>query len=245
MSKVSTAFVLAGGLGTRLSSVIADRPKAMGEVAGSPFLEHLLNYWISQGITEFVLCTGYMADSISSHFGESYRGCRIKYSVEISARGTGGALSAALLTEQPQGNFLVLNGDTYFPIPLNVLEDHKELANSQWALSLFKSLDAQRYSAVSLDDSGYVTSIGTSDHSTLGTQAEVLVNGGVSIGQAESFVIPGDLDRGPFSVEERITEILKLGSKAVSGEVFYDAFIDIGTPKDFELAQIMDWKGFH
>ena len=245
MSRVSTAFVLAGGLGTRLSAVVSDRPKPMAEVAGSPFLEHLLNYWISQGITEFVFCTGYMAESISSHFGESYRGCRIRYSVEISARGTGGALSAALSTDQPQGDFLVLNGDTYFPIPLNLLEDHKELANSQWALSLFKSLDAHRYSPVSLDESGYVTSIGTSDHSTLGTQAELLVNGGVSIGQAESFVMPGDLGRGSFSVEERIKEILKFGSKAVSGQVFDGEFIDIGTPKDFELAQTMDWKGFH
>ncbi len=244
MNEISTAFVLAGGLGTRLSSVVSDRPKPMAEVAGRPFLEHLMDYWITQGVSEFVLCTGFMAESISSHFGRSYRNCTVKYSVETSARGTGGALSAALAAEQPLGNFLILNGDTYFPIPLALLEKHKELTDSQWSLSLFRSRDANRYSAVDLDRSGFVASIGSQNTSKFRRQTDFLANGGVSLGQAELFVFPNDKDRRFFSVEERIAEILKTQPKVVSGVVFDDVFIDIGTPEDFELAQSLSWKGF-
>ena len=35
-------LILAGGLGTRLRSVVADRPKVLAEVAGKPFITHLL-----------------------------------------------------------------------------------------------------------------------------------------------------------------------------------------------------------
>ena len=52
---VDTAFVLAGGLGTRLKSTVSDVPKPMAIVAGRPFLEHLLDYLVNQGIEHIVL----------------------------------------------------------------------------------------------------------------------------------------------------------------------------------------------
>jgi D-glycero-alpha-D-manno-heptose 1-phosphate guanylyltransferase len=40
---INTALILAGGLGTRLRSVVKDKPKPMAEVAGKPFLAYLID----------------------------------------------------------------------------------------------------------------------------------------------------------------------------------------------------------
>lgn len=37
-------IILAGGLGTRLQSVVSDVPKCMAEVAEKPFLNYLFDY---------------------------------------------------------------------------------------------------------------------------------------------------------------------------------------------------------
>jgi D-glycero-alpha-D-manno-heptose 1-phosphate guanylyltransferase len=76
-SSLVTAIVLAGGAGTRLSSVVSDRPKPMAEVAGRPFLEHLLRYWKNQGVGRFVFSVGYLYEWIQAHFGHYFDGCRI------------------------------------------------------------------------------------------------------------------------------------------------------------------------
>ena len=113
---VDTAFVLAGGLGTRLTSIVSDVPKPMAGVAGRPFLEHLLDYLVGQGVEHIVLCVGHMKHIIQNHFDDSYRGKRISYSYEEELSGTGGALSRALIEFQPTKHFLVCNGDTFFQL---------------------------------------------------------------------------------------------------------------------------------
>ena len=52
-------IILAGGLGTRLWSVVNDRPKPMAEVQNEPFLAHLMRYHVRQGAEHFVPSVGY------------------------------------------------------------------------------------------------------------------------------------------------------------------------------------------
>ena len=61
---MTSAVILAGGLGTRLRSAVPDLPKPMAPINGRPFLEHQLNYWIDQGIDHFVLSLGYRHEVI-------------------------------------------------------------------------------------------------------------------------------------------------------------------------------------
>ncbi len=96
MADVREAVILAGGLGTRLRSVVADRPKVMAEIAGRPFLTFLLDQLLSVAIERVVLCTGYKAELVSSVLGQSYRGLTLDYSEETEPLGTGGALRLAL-----------------------------------------------------------------------------------------------------------------------------------------------------
>lgn len=106
------AIVLAGGMGSRLRSVVADVPKPMAPVAGRPFLEYLLQALADAGFERIVLSVGHLAQTIVDHFGARHRGMQIEYAVEPRPLGTGGATRAAL-QHIGEDHAFVLNGDTY------------------------------------------------------------------------------------------------------------------------------------
>ena len=109
LSSVSVAL-LAGGLGTRLRSVVADRPKVLAEIRSQPFLTYLLDQVAAAGCRSVVLCTGYLGDQIESTFGKSYGPLRLIYSREQEPLGTAGALRFAI-TRFESDPVLVMNGD--------------------------------------------------------------------------------------------------------------------------------------
>ena len=113
-----TAVLLAGGAGSRLRSVIDDRPKVLAEVCGRPFLEYLLDQRVKWRIRDVVLCTGYLAEQIEAYFGMTYRSLRLRYSREIIPLGTAGALRLALPLVRSD-TVLVLNGDS-FCVPISI-----------------------------------------------------------------------------------------------------------------------------
>lgn len=118
------AVILAGGLGRRLRSVVADRPKPMAELNGKPFLEYQIEDLVSFGVTDIILCVGYLASHIQSYFGNGSRwGAHIAYAVEQQPLGTAGALSNArhLVPER----FLVLNGDSRLELDMaDLVQSH-------------------------------------------------------------------------------------------------------------------------
>jgi NDP-sugar pyrophosphorylase family protein len=81
LSEVS-AVILAGGLGTRLRSVVADRPKVLAEVDGVPFVVHLLRQLATAGVKHLVLATGHRHDQVAGVVGSSYGPLHIEYSRE-------------------------------------------------------------------------------------------------------------------------------------------------------------------
>src|SRR5690242_229368 len=103
-----TAIILAGGFGTRLQSVVRDIPKPMAEISGKPFLEYLLRYLEQQGIKKSILSIGYKWETIQHHFGDSFGGMKLEYSVESEPLGTGGAILKAVQSTDEE-KFFVLN----------------------------------------------------------------------------------------------------------------------------------------
>jgi D-glycero-alpha-D-manno-heptose 1-phosphate guanylyltransferase len=67
----------------------------MAPILGRPFLEYLIDYWISQGITDFILSVGYKYQDIISHFGDQYKTAKISYIIEETPLGTGGGVVIA------------------------------------------------------------------------------------------------------------------------------------------------------
>ena len=150
-----TAVILAGGLGTRLRSVIADRPKVLAEVRGRPFLAYLLDQLAAAGSSTVVLCTGYCGEQIFRAFGDSYGSLRLLYSEERTPLGTAGALRAAL------GRFgsdpvLALNGDSYCSLDLQKYWDWHCTRRAQVSLALARVPDCERYGQVSVDVDGRI-----------------------------------------------------------------------------------------
>ena len=212
------AVVLAGGLGTRLRAAVNDVPKPMAPVQGRPFLERLLDYWIGQGVRRAILAVGYMHDTIRRHFGDQYRGCPISYSVEQQPLGTGGALMQALPAVRDP-TFLVLNGDTYFAVPLATLSDFHRQHRAEVSLSLFRS-DNPRYTGVSLAPDGRVTNL----------SGQGAANGGVFMFERSA---AARLPTGVSSLEKDLLPQLLGG---LYGCIFDAAFVDIGLPEDWRAA---------
>lgn len=221
------AIILAGGLGTRLRSVIADVPKPMALVAGEPFLKHLFVYMSRQGVSKVILSVGYKYEVIEEFFGEKYLGIEIVYSIEKEALGTGGAIKKALVSTT-ESNLLILNGDTFFNVSLNELIKHHHQLAAKMSMSLKPMHDFDRYGAVECAEDGSVTDFHEKKH-----MQEGLINGGV-------YVVNKDIFDGfnlpdVFSFEEFLTkEIMQLG---ISALVFDEYFIDIGIPEDYQRAQ--------
>lgn len=150
-----TAAILAGGTGTRLRSVVADRPKVMAQVGGKPFLEHLLNQLVAQGISKVVLCTGYLGDQVEAFFGRSYLGMHLYYSREDQPLGTGGAIIQALPLMQSE-TLLVLNGDSYCRTDLQASLAWHRRKQARGTLVLAQVAQVGRYGQVQTDAEGRI-----------------------------------------------------------------------------------------
>src|SRR5579884_2743856 len=144
-----TAAILAGGLGTRLRSRIADRPKVLAPVHGRPYLTYLLDQLADAGLRSVVLLTGYLAGQIRSAFGDSYAGLRLTYSSEPSPLGTAGALRQAL-PHLLSSTILLLNGDSFCEAPLDDFHDFHSYRSADISLVLTRLEDGSRYGRVKL-----------------------------------------------------------------------------------------------
>jgi NDP-sugar pyrophosphorylase family protein len=108
--------ILAGGLGSRLGTAVRDVPKPLIEVAGRPFLAHVLALLRSHGASRVVLCVGYLGELIEHRLGSGAElGLELRYRYDPPGlAGTAGAVRAAL--PDLGSRFLVLYGDTYLRI---------------------------------------------------------------------------------------------------------------------------------
>lgn len=227
---MTTAIILAGGLGTRLRSAVPDLPKPMAPVAGRPFLAHQLDFWVAQGVRRFILAVGYRHEAIQDHFGSSHRGASIEYSVESAPLGTGGALlqAAARVNDARDERALLLNGDTWFDVPLPALAARAMQLNADWCFALFRHDDPARYMGVDLDRAGRVRA--------LRCAFSPLANGGVVWFRPDALRA---IDHEPGCVLSLENDVLP--RSLARGQRFAalecpGAFIDIGVPADYHRA---------
>jgi NDP-sugar pyrophosphorylase family protein len=221
------AIVLAGGLGTRLRGVVADLPKPMAPVAGRPFLAWILDPLVAAGFNCVVLAVGYRHEAIRDHFGDHYRGLALRYSVEDSPLGTGGALRLASrqIVEDP---VFVLNGDTFLDIDYPaLLAAHVKLGASM-SMAVCQVPDLSRYGALKLVD-GRVA-----EFLEKGPGGPGLINAGTYLlSRSVLDAMPPD---APFSFEQDLLQP-KLTMIRPVAWVTDGLFIDIGVPQDYARAQ--------
>lgn len=225
---VTEMLILAGGLGKRLQSVVFDVPKPMAPINNVPFLEYLLDFWISRGIKKFIISIGYKSILIKDYFKNQYNGVEIFYIEEEDPLGTGGAIKKALLSEHwLSEDIIVSNGDTWFEIDMiKFIED--SLLNNRPITIALKSIDYNdRYGSVIIDDRGLISNF-TSN--TLGLN---LINGGCYILNRRFFVNYFVNYLNKFSFENDVLESLAK-QKMIGSSIQDGKFIDIGIPSDYE-----------
>src|SRR5258708_20198554 len=117
---IKSAIILAGGLGTRLRSAVADLPKCMAPVNGIPFIAFVIAYLKKEGIENFIFSLGYKSEVIINYVDAYYKELNKKYVIETKQLGTGGAIKEACKVVSEKDT-VVVNGDTLFSININNL----------------------------------------------------------------------------------------------------------------------------
>ena len=216
------AIVLAGGFGTRLSTVVSDVPKPMAPINGRPFLEYLLDDLNEKGISRVLLAVGYKKGIIKNHFKEKYKNIDIIYSDEDIPLGTGGAIKKALTLTKDEDIFII-NGDTFFDIDLKEMYQFHKKNSSKLTLAIKEMEKFDRYGSLILEGNKIIKF----------EEKKYIDKGYMNSG---IYLIDKNLliqeKKESFSFEKEILEnenfqIEKYGYKSEG------YFIDIGIPKDY------------
>jgi NDP-sugar pyrophosphorylase family protein len=118
------AIILAGGRGKRLRPITDYVPKPLVPIKNVPIIEWQLKYLKKFGISEVIICTGYKQEMIENHLNMKDLGIKIKFSIEKTPLGTGGAIKKAGKWIKDK-SFFVINGDTITNIDLKKLAAKK------------------------------------------------------------------------------------------------------------------------
>ncbi len=222
-----TAAILAGGLGTRLRTVVADRPKVLAEVQGRPFLSFLLDHLSATGLRRIVLCTGYCGEQICQAMGDTYRNLQLSYSQEARPLGTAGALrlASAMLPSDP---VLVMNGDSFCAADLLGLLKFHYSRRAEATVLLAAVANADRYGGIKLGDDDAVVEFA---EKRIGAGAG-WINAGIYL--LSRHVLLSIPENRPVSLEYEVFP--SLIGRGIYGCRSGGRFLDIGTPEDFASA---------
>ncbi len=231
-------IILAGGLGTRLRSVLPGVPKPMAPIHGVPFLEVLLMLCKNQFITEVIISVGYKSEHIINYFGSEYLGMRIRYALEEKLLGTGGAILKSSDCINDNDSFFVLNGDTFFNIDLSNFFSFSKKLGADVSLALFKS-DDTRYGDVYLDGKNHLKTMMDKDYFLKEKNLSKAKNGGIYFFSGRSILkdFPRNVN---LNFENDILQKLELKKILITGKIYTDDFIDIGIPSDYGRSSGMD-----
>jgi len=229
---IKEAIILAGGLGTRLRSVVPDLPKCMAPVAGRPFLYYVITHLKKEGIRNFIFSVGYKSENIIDFINKEFlfvarQGTDFRFSIEEEPLGTGGAikLSGKKVSEH---NILVCNADTLFKIHLANLDNFHLQHNADCTLCLKPMNNFERYGIVELNNDASIKSFKEKQFYEAG-----FINGGVYALNINNFM-KEDLPE-KFSFEKDYLEKYA-GKRNIYAVIQDEYFIDIGIPEDYERA---------
>jgi mannose-1-phosphate guanylyltransferase len=227
---MTLGILLVGGMGTRLMPLTRDTPKPMLPIAGLPVTEHQLMSAKRAGITTIVLATSYLAEVFTPYFGDgSQWGLEIRYAVEETPLGTGGAIknaaSALNLKAGSDEPIVIFNGDVLSSHNLSKQIQEHLAHKADVTLHLTHVEDARAYGCVPVDKSGRVTAF-----------LEKMENPITNTINAGSYVFhPSVIEtiaaNTVVSVERDVFPALVAAGKKIYGYVEDAYWLDIGTPR--------------
>lgn len=221
-------IILAGGLGSRLRTVVTDIPKVMAPVNDRPFLHYILENAVHHHLEHIVLSTGYLHKKVETFVKEKHGKKNISFAVEEEPLGTGGAIVNAL-KQCRTDEVLIINGDTFFDIDYDFFYHHHNHHCSEFSIALKPMRNFNRYGTVTVDIHKRVTAFREKQQ-----LEEGIINAGIYIVNRPCFLaIDWPLK---FSMEKDYMEKY-FDTVPMYGFSYDGYFIDIGIPEDFTKAQ--------
>jgi NDP-sugar pyrophosphorylase family protein len=226
------AVILAGGEGTRLRPLTLSLPKPVVPVVDRPFLRHQLDLLARAGVREVVFSVAYRPERVRAVFGDgTAAGFCIRYAVEETPLGTGGAVRNALdlLDERT----IVLNGDVLTDVDLPAVVAAHDASGAAATLVLTPVPNPAAYGLVETDAAGRVLRfLEKPEPSQITTDT---INAGIYV--LESRVLDLIPPAQNHSIERAFFPALLARGDLVRAHVHRGYWIDIGTPEKYRQVQ--------
>ncbi len=222
-------LVLAGGLGTRIRSVLGDRPKLLAPIGGHPFLLYLLRWLASFSARRVMLALGHGAAAVQEYLLD-FRDPALTITAVVEPRplGTAGAVRflRARLHSDP---VLVMNGDSFVAADLCGFLAFHRAAGATGTVLCAMAEHAGRYGRITTDENARIRAFVEKD---VAFQGRAMVNAGVYL--FSGVLLDAIVAMPGPSLERDVFERLPAGSLAAFGGPF--DFVDIGTPETLATA---------
>ncbi|MEO0329229.1 MAG: HAD-IIIA family hydrolase [Pseudomonadota bacterium] len=258
--RINQIVILVGGRGTRLGDLTQATPKPLLDVAGTPFIDRLIWYYLLQGPRRITLSAGHFGHQFVEHFSNHpIYGSNVEVFIEPEPMGTGGALLhlSSLGALEPQ--FLMSNGDTLVEIQLDNLQHQLVNCSYSAAMALRHVEDKSRYGSVLLEReefnqepntlvpgariAGFAEKQIEQDNGKAKSDQAGLINAGVYAFARDPVInaVKATAENKGSSIISLEQEILPefAASGIVSAVPTGEFFIDIGTPDDFTKGQTL------
>ena len=222
--------ILAGGFGTRLAEVLDGKPKLLAPISGKPYLDLVLMWLASFGARRVILALGYLAKEIEDYSNVNYKGkLEIICAKEPRPLGTAGALAFA--SDHIKSSLvLVMNGDSFVDADLcKLIHRHNSFAGEATILCT-RVANARRYGSIKITKDGYVESF----REKVEIKSSGIINAGIYVVSGHMVERVRKIQHG--SLEKDVFPKLPVGALNTFSGNFN--FLDIGTPEDYERAQV-------
>tara|TARA_B100000700_G_scaffold328647_1_gene447189 strand:- start:1346 stop:2377 length:1032 start_codon:yes stop_codon:yes gene_type:complete len=234
-------IIMAGGRGTRLMPLTANRPKPMVPVLGRPVIDYVKDAMVAAGLSEIIVTTGYQGEQLVSHV-ESWQ-IPSRVNQEDTPMGTAG--SVRLLSDQLNETFVVGSGDSVASFDIaDLLKAHRE-SGAKVTMALWKVEDPTEFGIVGLShenqgeinsglSEGYISKF--KEKPSAEEAFSNLINAGLYIIEPEVMELVPEGEKYDFS-KQLFPDVLSRGwpmyAKTVNGIWF-----DVGHPFELHNAQM-------
>ena len=219
-------LVLAGGFGTRLKTIVSDRPKPLAPIGDKPFLFFQIKSWKEQGFRTFIFLLHYQAIQIVEFITHAQRtsllsDCEVQWIIEEEPLGTGGAVANAIRLLKIEEDFIIVNADTWLESGLKRLA-----ASTSPTIALVNQENVARYGQVIIN-----------------TDYQVIQFKEKSIHGNSGLISTGCLKLHPKTFSSYFNKAISLETEIIpqivnqgilSAIELETRFIDIGIPEDYK-----------
>ena len=234
-------IIMAGGRGTRLMPLTANRPKPMVPVLGRPVIDYVKDAMVAAGLSEIIVTTGYQGEQLIDHVNS----WNVKSRVNQESTPMGTAGSVGLLSDLLKDTFVVGSGDSVASFDIaDLIKSHRE-SKAKVTMALWKVEDPKEFGIVGLSrehlgelqsdlSEGYISRF--KEKPTAEEAFSNLINAGLYIVEPEVMELIPKGEKYDFS-KQLFPDILSLGwpmyAKTIKGIWF-----DVGHPFELHNAQM-------